>query len=388
MKFKRIFLLVLDSLGVGEAEDAEKYGDSGANTLKHIMEKSELFIPNLKKLGFLNTLTMSENEKTDAYYTIAKPNNNGKDSLSGHYELVGIKNDVPFKTFPNGFPRELISQIEVTTGRRVIGNTLSDGTSLIKELGERHITYGALIIYTTADSTLNVAAHERVISPENLYKYCEIIRALTLKEEYKVSRVVAKPFIGTNKDNFRFTNRSKDFAVKPPMKSILSKLSDNNLSVISIGKIYDLFDGEGINKRITSSNNKEVVDKLLDIMDKKFTGLCFANLSDFDTLYGHRRFPEGYAKAIEEFDVSIPMILNNLNNDDLLIITADHGNDPTFSGTDHTRENVPVIFYSRIFTEQKVLPVMNTMSDVAATIAENFDIDKPIVGISYLNELK
>ena len=388
MKFKRIFLLVLDSLGVGEAKDAESYGDTGSNTLKHIIDKTELYAPNLEKLGFLNTLTLTENKKADAYYTIASPTNKGKDSLSGHYELVGIKSDTPFKTFPNGFPRDLINQIEVTTGRRVIGNVLAPGTTVIKELGERHITYGGLIIYTTSDSVLNVAAHEKVISPEKLYKYCEVIRALTLKEEWKVGRVVAKPFIGNSRDSFRFTSHGKEFSVKPPMKSILSKLEDKNLSVISIGKIYDIFDGEGITKKITSSNNKEALDKLLDIMDKNFNGLCFANLSDFDTLYGHRRFPEGYAKAIEEFDVSIPMILNNLNNDDLLIITADHGNDPTFTGNDHTRENVPVIIYSRIFTEQKVLPVMNTMSDIAATIAENFDIDKPIIGLSYLKELK
>ena len=273
MKFKRIFLLVLDSLGVGEAKDAESYGDTGSNTLKHIMDKAELYVPNLEKLGFLNTLTLTENKKADAYYTIASPTNKGKDSLSGHYELVGIKSDTPFKTFPNGFPRDLINQIEVTTGRRVIGNVLAPGTSVIKELGERHITYGGLIIYTTSDSVLNVAAHEKVIPPETLYKYCEVIRAITLKEEWKVGRVVAKPFIGNSRDSFRFTSHSKYFAVKPPMKSILSKLKDNNLSVISIGKIYDIFDGEGITKKITASNNKEVLDEILRQLIRRGKGI-------------------------------------------------------------------------------------------------------------------
>ena len=388
MKFKRIFLLVLDSLGVGEAIDAENYGDSGANTLKHVMDSSDLFIPNLKKLGFLNTLTLNENKETDAYYTVAKPVNKGKDTLSGHYELMGIKTDTPFRTFPQGFPRELITQIETVTGRRVIGNKVSSTEAIIKELGERQVAYGSLIIYTSSESVLEVAAHEKVIPIEQLYKYCEIIRKITLKDEWKVGRVVARPFLGNSSDKFRITNHNKDFALKPPMKSVLTKLKDNNLSVISIGKIYDIFDGEGITKKITSDSNKEAIDKLLDIMNKNFTGLCFVNLNDFDYLYGHRKDPIGYARAIEEFDVSIPMILNNLNNDDLLIITADHGNDPTMKNCEHTRENVPVILYSRVFTEQKVLPVMNTLADVGTTIAENFDLDKPIIGISYLNELK
>lgn len=388
MRFKRVFLIVCDSLGVGEAQDALNYGNIGANTLKHINDKHNIFIPNLKKLGFLDTINMNEDEDVEAYYTIARPNNKGKDTLNGHYEIVGLRNEVPFKTFTeHGFPDELIKEIETQTGRKVIGNCAASGTEIIKELGEEHIKTGALIIYTSADSVLQVAAHEAIIPIDLLYKYCEIIRKITTKDEWKVGRVIARPFTGNNKNNFKRTSNRRDFALKPSTKSILNKLCDKGLSVISIGKIYDIFDGEGITKKLTSHSNKETVDKILEVMNKNFTGLCFANLNDFDTLYGHRRDSLGYANAIEELDVEIPMMLNNLNNDDLLIITADHGNDPTYSGTDHTRENVPVIIYSRVFREPKNLPIMSTFADVGATIADNFEIDPPMIGESYLDKL-
>ena len=388
MRFKRVFLIVCDSLGVGEAQDALNYGDTGANTLKHINDKHNIFIPNLKKLGFLDTINMNEDEDVEAYYTIARPNNKGKDTLNGHYEIVGLRNEVPFKTFTeHGFPDELIKEIETQTGRKVIGNCAASGTEIIKELGEEHIKTGALIIYTSANSVLQVAAHEAIIPIDLLYKYCEIIRKITTKDEWKVGRIIARPFTGNNKNNFKRTSNRRDFALKPSTKSILNKLCDKGLSVISIGKIYDIFDGEGITKKLTSHSNKETVDKILEVMNKNFTGLCFANLNDFDTLYGHRRDSLGYANAIEELDVEIPMMLNNLNNDDLLIITADHGNDPTYSGTDHTRENVPVIIYSRVFREPKNLPIMSTFADVGATIADNFEIDPPMIGESYLDKL-
>lgn len=389
MKFKRVFLVVLDSLGVGEAIDASNYGDEGANTLKHINETNELFIPNLKKLGFPNTINMSFNDEVEGYYTIARPTNKGKDTLSGHYEIAGVRCSYAFPTFPDGFPSSLIEEIERLTGRRVIGNVSASGTEIIKELGERHMETGELIVYTSADSVLQIAANESIIPLQELYKICEVVRKLTdSREEWRVGRVIARPFKGKKREDFVRTTNRRDFALDPPSKSILEKLIDNKLSVISIGKIYDIFNGKGITKKISSGNNKEGVDKLLDIMDKKFTGLCFANLNDFDTLYGHRRDAQGYARAIEEFDVEIPMILNKLNNDDLLIITADHGNDPTFKGTDHTRENTPVLIYSRIFKEPKVLPIMNTFADIGATIADNFGIDKPMIGTSYLDELK
>lgn len=389
MKFKRAFLVVLDSLGVGEAIDASNYGDEGANTLKHINESNELFIPNLKKLGFLNTINMSANDEAEGYYTIARPTNKGKDTLSGHYEISGVRCSYAFPTFPDGFPTSLIEEIEKLTGRKVIGNVSASGTEIIKELGERHVKTGELIVYTSADSVLQIAANENVIPLQELYKICEVVRKLTdSRDEWRVGRVIARPFKGKSRGDFVRTTNRKDFALDPPSKSILEKLEEKKLSVISIGKIYDIFNGKGITKKISSGNNKEGVDKLLDIMDKRFTGLCFANLNDFDTLYGHRRNPDGYARAIEEFDVEIPMILNKLNNDDLLIITADHGNDPTFKGTDHTRENTPVLIYSRIFKEPGMLPIMNTFADIGATIADNFDIDMPMIGTSYLEKLK
>lgn len=387
MKFKRIFLVVCDSLGVGEAINASEYGDTGANTLGHIIAKTDLFIPNLKKLGFVDTLTMSGSSETDAYYTIAKPINRGKDTLTGHYELMGLKVEHPFVSFTEtGFPRALIDELEQRTKRRVIGNKAASGTAIIEELGERSMQYGSIIVYTSADSVLQIAAHEDVVPLPELYRICEIAREITTKPEWKVGRVIARPFIGKPGKFKRTTNRH-DYTLKPDRPTVLNYLSDKGLNVISIGKIFDIFAGEGISKKVISGSNKEGIDKLLDIMDKNFTGLCFANLNDFDTLYGHRRDVEGYANAIEELDVEIPIIMNKLNNDDLLIITADHGNDPTFRGTDHTKENVPVILYSRVFKEPKMLPALNTFADIGATIADNFDAQKPEIGESFLDKL-
>lgn len=387
MKFKRIFLMVLDSVGVGEASDASKYGDIGSNTLGHIKEQCDLFVPNLKKIGFLDTINMNENDNVDAYYTIAKPNNAGKDTLNGHYEMMGITNNIEFRTFNNGFPIDLLDGIEQITGRRVIGNKCCNNDSIIQELGDRQLNYGSLIVYTSADSDLQVAAHEDVIPVSSLYEYCEKIRAITLREDWRVGRVIARPFLGSA-GHYRFSNSGrKDYAVKPPKTTILDELSENNYNVIAIGKINDIFDGTGINKSIKASNNMEAINKLTDIMDKSFTGLCMVNLADFDSLYGHTRDVDGYAKALEELDVEMPMILNKLELDDLLIITADHGNDPTFDGCDHTRENVPVILYSRAFTDSKRLPELNTLADIGATIADNFDIKGPEIGQSILENL-
>ena len=388
MKFKRIFLIVLDSLGVGETTDAINFGDNGSNTLGHINEQCDLFVPNLKKIGFLDTINMNENQNTEAYYTIAKPINAGKDTLNGHYEMVGIKHDVPFKTFNNGFPYDILVGIEQVTGRRVVGNKCCIDDAIIQELGERQVSYGSLIIYTSADSDLQVAAHEDCIPINTLHQYCERIRELTLKDEWRVGRVIARPFTGTpGKYKFIHSCR-KDYSLKPPKKSILNDLVKESFNVIGIGKINDIFDSTSVNKSIKASNNQEAINKLTDIMDKKFTGLCMVNLSDFDSLYGHARDVEGYARAIEELDVDIPIIINKLELDDLLIITADHGNDPTFKGKDHTRENVPVIMYSRNFKEPKRLKQFETLANIGATIAENFNIPKPEIGESILNELK
>lgn len=388
MKFKRIFLLVLDSLGVGETADAVNFGDVGANTLGHVMEQCDLFIPNLKKIGFVDTLNMSENDDVDAYYTIAKPINAGKDTLNGHYEMLGIKNDVAFNTFNQGFTYDVLSSIEQITGRSVIGNVCCNDDSVIQELGERQYNYGSLIIYTSADSDIQIAAHEDSLPIATLHEYCEKIREISLKQDWRIARVIARPFNGTP-GKYKFINNGRrDYAIKPPKKSILDSLSEANYNVIGIGKINDILDGQGINKTIKASNNNEAINKLTDILDKNFTGLCITNLCDFDSLYGNIRDVDGFGKAIEELDVDIPIILNKLDIDDLLIITADHGNDPTMEGHNHTRENLPVILYSRNFKTPKRLPQFETLGNIGALIADNFDVEMPEIGESILEELE
>ena len=387
MRFKRIFLIVLDSVGVGEAIDAESYDDKGANTLGNIMKNYDLFIPNLKKLGFLNTLTMN-NKESEAYYSIARPKNKGKDSLSGHYELMGIENDISYKTFnESGFPREMLENIANQTKRGIIGNIVGNPSSVINKLGDRHLETGSLIVYTTSDSNIEIAAHEDIIPINELYQYAEIIREITKREEWKVGRVVARPFTGES-GNYKLTSNYRCFTLTPPNKSVLDILKNNNLQVISIGKVHDIYNGFGITKIIKSGNNQEGINKLTDIMDKNFTGLCYLNLSDFDTLYGHQRDIQGYAKEIEALDVEIPIILNKLNIDDLLILTADHGCDPTMPGCNHTRENVPVLIYSRLFKEPKQLEVLESLSDIGATIVDNFELERPWMGTSFIDKLK
>ena len=380
--------MVLDSLGVGETSDASDFHDVGANTLGHVNEKCDLFIPNLKKIGFLDTINMSENENVDAYYTIAKPINAGKDSLNGHYEIIGLKNDFPFATFNNGFTYEILSAIEDLTGRSVIGNVCCNDDSIIQELGERQFNYGSLIVYTSADSDLQVAAHEDCIPIATLHEYCEKIRSYTLTNELKIARVIARPFTGVPGKYKLIASGRKDFAVKPPRRTILDNLVENGYNVIGIGKINDIFDSQGINKTIKACNNAEAINKLTDIIDKNFTGLCLINLCDFDSLYGHKRDVEGYGRAIEELDVDIPIIINKLDLDDLLIITADHGNDPTFDGNNHTRENVPVILYSRNFKNPRRLAPFDTFANIGALIADNFDLEMPEIGKSILEELE
>ena len=387
MKFKRIFLIVLDSLGVGASIDAEKYYDNNANTLAHLIDKTNVFIPNLKKMGLLNTLTM-DNKEADAYYTIAEPKNEGKDCVSAHYEMMGISLNKAFETFNYGpFPRDLLEKIAATTKKPIVGNIISDANSAINRLYKRHKETKALIIYTTGDSNLEVAADEDIISLNDLYMYCEQIREITKKEKWQVSMVIARPF--KNIDNHLIlTEDAKAFTISPSNKSVLESLQNNNLQTISIGNINDLFNGVGINKIIKSSSNTEGINKLLDIMNKNFEGLCYVNLNDFDYLYGSSRNIEGYKKALEEFDVQVPLIINELNIDDLLIITSDHGNDVTGENFNHTRENVPVIIYSRSFLESGQIDILNTLADIGATIADNFDAEKPWIGNSFLNKLK
>ena len=388
MKYKRIFLIILDSVGVGESSDAVNFGDVGANTLRHVNDECDLFVPNLKKIGFMNTINMSDNPNTEAYYTTAKPINAGKDSLNGHYEIIGLKNEEKFNTFNEGFNFEILQKIQEITGRQVLGNKCCFDESIIQELGERQINYGAIIVYTSGDSDIQIAAHENSISVATLHQYCEKIKEASIKMNWKIARIIARPFTGTPGKYKYIASERKDFAIKPPRKTILDSLVEKKYDVIGIGKINDIFDGQGITKTIKASSNIEGLNKLNDIIEKEFTGLCMVNLSDFDTLYGHQRDVEGYAGAIEELDIEIPIILNKLDIEDLLIITADHGNDPTFKGNNHTRENVPVIIYSRNFKEPKRLNIFETFANIGATIADNFDIEKPEIGESILEELK
>ena len=385
MKYKRIFLIVLDSLGIGASKDADKYGDGNSNTLKHIIEKTNIELPNLKKMGLLNLIDLSDNE-TDSYYTKALPLSNGKDTLTGHLEMMGIKTEIPFKTFTKtGFPHELIKEIEYESGRKVIGNCSASGTEIIERLGEEHIKTGRLIVYTSADSVLQIAAHESVIPLNELYRICEETRKITLKDEWKVGRIIARPFTG-KPGNFTRTPNRHDYALNPPSKTVLDDLVPK-YDVIALGKINDIFNGNGINMFSKTEDNKDGINQIKEMINYDFTGLCFANLNDFDSKYGHRRNVEGYAEAIKEFDNALIDIKDSLKNDDLLIITADHGNDPTYDGTDHTRENTPVLIYNKSFKNHDCLDYLDTFADIGATIADNFSVSLPIIGESFLDKL-
>ena len=387
MKFKRIFLLVLDSLGVGEAIDADDYNDKGASTLGHLSNDTDLFIPNLKKMGLLNTLFMN-NSEAEAYYTIARPKNKGKDCLTMHYELMGIAPTCGIDVFNYGpFPRPLLEKIASTLQKPIIGNIISDAKTAINKLYKRQMETKSLIIYTTGDANLEVAAEENIVPLSDLYDYCEKIRKITDQDGWRVSTVIARPYIVKN-NQVIFTDDQKRFTLSPNNKSVLESLKESGFQTISIGKVSDMFNGVGVSKTIKSASNIEGVNKLLDIMDKNFDGLCFANLSDFDTYFGHARDINGYKQALEEFDVQIPLILNKLNIDDLLIITADHGCDPEMDRFNHTRENVPVLIYSRSMLESGQLEILDTLGDIGATIADNFKVEKPWLGTSFLDILK
>ncbi|NCU18301.1 phosphopentomutase [Pallidibacillus pasinlerensis] len=390
MTYKRIFLIVMDSVGIGEAPDAEKFGDKGADTLGSIAEKmGGLNMPNMAKLGLSNIREIKgipKAEKPLAYYTKMQEASSGKDTMTGHWELMGLNIQKPFKVFPDGFPQDLIEKIEEKTGRKVIGNKPASGTAIIDELGKEHMETGALIVYTSADPVLQIAAHEEIVPLDELYKICEICRELTLADEYKVGRIIARPFIGTP-GNFTRTANRHDYALKPFERTVMNELKDNGLDVIALGKISDIYAGEGVTKAIRTQSNMDGMDKLLDTLNMEFTGLSFLNLVDFDALYGHRRDPIGYGNALEEFDARLPEVFEKLTDDDLLIITADHGNDPTAPGTDHTREYVPLLVYSTRMNGGKELPLRETFADVGATVAENFNVPMPKYGKSFLKEI-
>lgn len=383
--FKRIILIVLDSVGIGEAKDADKYDDLGTNTFGHATEGYEE-LNNFKKLGYYNLLN-DTNDETISIYTKAIEQSNGKDTLTGHSEMMGIITTKPFKTFMNGFPKELIDEIEKISNRKVIGNCVASGTEIIKELGEQQMKTGDLIVYTSADSVLQIAAHEEVIPLEELYDICEKVRKITLKDEWKVGRIIARPYIGTNKDNFTRTPNRHDYALNPVNKTVLDNLKENDYDVIAIGKISDIFNNCGITKSIKTKDNTDGIEKIIETLKTNYNGLCFANLNDYDSKYGHRRNKEGYYNALKEFNDRLPDIINQLKFDDLMIITADHGNDPTYKGTDHTRENIPVAFYSKKINKTGKIQELESFADIGATIADNFKVEIPY-GTSVLDKLE
>jgi phosphopentomutase len=388
--FKRIFLIVMDSVGIGEAPDADKFGDQGADTLGHIADKMNgLNMPNMAKLGLSNIRELRGIQKADqpmAVFTKMQEASNGKDTMTGHWEIMGLNIKTPFRVFPEGFPGELIAELEKRTGRKVIANKPASGTAILDELGEEHMKTGALIVYTSADSVLQIAAHEDIVPLDELYKICKIARELTLDEKYMVGRVIARPFIG-QPGSFKRTANRHDYALKPFGRTVMNELKDSGYDVIAIGKISDIYDGEGVTKSLRTVSNMDGMDKLLDTFEMEFTGLSFVNLVDFDALFGHRRDPIGYGRALEEFDGRLPEVFTKMKDNDLLMITADHGNDPVHAGTDHTREYVPLLVYSKQMTKGKEIPVRQTFADLGATVAENFKVKMPENGQSFLKQL-
>jgi phosphopentomutase len=390
MTFQRIALIVLDSVGIGEQPDAHRFGDAGAHTLGHIAERVPFFeVPNLERLGLGNIAPLARvnpAEKPAAYYGKMTEISAGKDTMTGHWEMMGLRVDIPFKTYPEGFPDELIRAFEQKTGRRVIGNKPASGTEIIAELGEEQMRTGAWIVYTSADSVFQIAAHEDVIPLEELYSACRIARELTVGP-FAVGRVIARPYKG-EPGHFERTPNRHDYAVKPPGPTVMNRLRDKGLDVIAIGKINDIYSGEGVSESIPTKSNAHGIEETIRVLERPFRGLAFTNLVDFDSLYGHRRDPEGYARALMEFDAKLPDLMARLKEDDLLILTADHGNDPYHAGTDHTREYVPLLVYSPRFRETASLGLRSTFADAGATIADNFGAVMPEYGESFLQRLK
>ena len=389
--YKRIFCVVMDSVGCGTAPLSYLYGDDGANTIKHISyHENGISLPTLEKLGYGNLCEIKGVKPIaiKGYYGKMDELSTGKDTMTGHWEMMGIKTTSPFMTFTDtGFPRKLIDELEEKTGHKVIGNYAASGTEILKELGEEHIKTGAMIVYTSADSVLQIACHEEYFGLEELYRCCKIAREICMKPEYMVGRIIARPFIGNTKDTFKRTTNRHDYALSPSDATVLNYLKDNGYDVISIGKINDIFNTSGITEAYKTTSNHNGMEIAIELAKKEFTGLCFSNLVDFDALYGHRRNPKGYKMSLEEFDNDLNLLIKSLNDDDLLIITADHGNDPTWKGTDHTREYVPLLVYSNNINAGS-LGTRSSFADIGATISENFNVKMPKIGKSFLKELK
>ena len=394
MRFNRIFTIVLDSMGIGAMDDSERFGDVGVDTLGHISESVDSFnIPNLQKLGIANLKPLKQVEPVDkpmGYYMAMNEKSNGKDTMTGHWEMMGIHTTKPFVTFTEtGFPKELIDELEKRFGKEIIGNKSSSGTVILDELAEQEINENKVIVYTSADSVMQICGNEETMGLETLYHYCEIARKLTLKDEWRVGRIIARPYVGKKPGEFKRTSNRRDYALKPTNKTAMDALKDKGYDVISVGKISDIFDGEGVTAANHSDSSVHGMEQTIEIAKGDFKGFCFTNLVDFDALWGHRRNPVGYAQEIEKFDVKLGELLPVLREDDLLIITADHGNDPTYSGTDHTREKVPFIAYSPSFTGNGRLEDTDNFAVIGATIADNFGVMMPngTIGESLLGKL-
>lgn len=394
-KYKRIFTIVMDSFGAGPEPDAAAFGDEGADTMGHISDTMDTWtIPNLQKLGLANLHSFKQVSPVEAplaKYTTLREKSNGKDTMTGHWEMMGLETTEPFVTFTDhGFPDELIRELEKQTGRKIIGNKAASGTEILDELGEEEINEGHLIVYTSADSVLQICGNEETLGLDTLYKYCEMAREITMKPEWKVGRVIARPYTGKEKGHFVRTANRHDYALQPFGKTALDALKEAGYSVISVGKIFDIFDGQGLTESNKSQSSVHGMEQTIDIADRDFTGLCFVNLVDFDAKWGHRRNPIGYGEEVERFDVKLGELMDKLNDDDLLIITADHGNDPTYKGTDHTREKVPFIAWSPSMKEGGALEEKDTFAVIGNTIADNFDVHMPedTIGYSILEELE
>ena len=395
MRFNRVFVIVLDSLGIGPMADSARFDDAGADTLGHISETVEhLDIPNLQRLGLANLKALKQvkpAEHPEGYFMAMNEASNGKDTMTGHWEMMGLRTDKPFITFTeHGFPKELIDELEKRCGRKIIGNKAASGTEILEELGEQEVNEGKLIVYTSADSVLQICGNEETMGLETLYHYCEIARELTMRDEWRVGRVIARPYVGKKRGEFKRTSNRHDYALKPTGPTALNALKDAGYDVISVGKINDIFVGEGITESNHSDSSVHGMQQTIDIAKRDFKGLCFTNLVDFDALWGHRRNPVGYGEEIEKFDKKLGELLPLLREDDLLILTADHGNDPTYKGTDHTREQVPFIAYSPSDTESGKLDTSDTFAVIGATIADNFGVKMPegTIGTSILDQIK
>ena len=389
----RVIWMVIDSVGVGALKDSEKFGDVGVNTLGNIVKNhSDIKIPNMIKLGLGNIDGIDylpKEENPIGCFGKCDELSCGKDTTTGHWEMTGVIVEKPFKTFPDGFTKDIIDEFEKRTGRKVVGNKPASGTAILDEYGEHQMKTGDMIVYTSADSVLQICGHEETFGLDELYRCCEIARELTLRDEYKVGRVIARPYIGEGKGHFVRTSNRHDYALKPYGRTVLNVLKDNGYDVISVGKINDIFDGEGITESNKSKSSVHGMEQTLEIMDRDFKGLCFVNLVDFDALWGHRRNPAGYAEELEKFDVNLGKVIEKLSKDDLLIITADHGNDPTYTGSDHTREYVPFLAYSPAMSGSGVLGEKQSFATIGATVADNFNLEMPenTIGESVLNEL-